>query len=165
MRKSLWPVQMVLVICALLFCSRSAHGDVWKAQDLNCQIELPSGPDWNPVSPSAAMVKVAMRNQAKQESIALFVGDAPPASQTLETFLPGFTKTYFPAGVSTKKNEKDLMIDGRLACRFEDTVELQGQLIRRGTLVVLDGGKFYQVGVTSLSGNPLTDRCKTGVFA
>src|SRR5689334_7454551 len=106
-------VQFLLAIFALQLLSWNAGGEVWKSQELNCEISLPAGRGWNPAPAPAPILKVAMINQAEGKTIAVYVVDAPRNNQTLSSFLPGFKQSWFKEGVSTDGSEEALEIDGR----------------------------------------------------
>ena len=149
--------QIILVVCTLQLLPWKARGETWKSPELNCEISLPSGGGWSSVPPPVAILKVAVRNQTEAKTISLYVVDAPPSSQTLSGFLPGFKKSWFQEGVSTDRSEEAATIDGRSARRLKDTVMIQGTKMHRVNTVVIDNGKVYQVAAMSRSGNPLDD--------
>jgi hypothetical protein len=150
-------LQVAIVVCALQLLASNARGEVWKSQELNCEITLPSGSDWSRVTPPAPILKVAMRNEAQGKTISLYVVDAPRDGQSLSSFLPGFKTAWFKEGVSTDRSEESLVIDGRSAHRLMDTIAIQGTVMRRVNTLVIDNGQVYQIAAMSRSGNPLDD--------
>ena len=161
-RQHLRSVQIAIFVCAPQLLSGNARGEVWKSQELNCEIILPSGRDWSPVPPPVPILKVAMRNQTEAKTVSLYVVDAPQNGQTLSSFLPGFEQSWFKEGVSSNRSEETLAIDGRSARRLKDTVLIQGTVMQRVNTVVIDNGKLYQIAAMSRSGIPLTTRKSGG---
>jgi hypothetical protein len=150
-------LQIAIVVCAIQLLARNAPGEVWKSQELNCAITLPSGSDWSRVTPPAPIVKVAVRNQAQGKTIALYVVEAPSDGQSLSSFLPGFKESWFEEGLTSDRSEESLSIDGRTARRLMDTVTIQGTSMRRANTIIIDNGKVYQITAMCRTGKPLDD--------
>jgi hypothetical protein len=149
--------QMAVVVCALPLLSGTVRGEVWKSPELNCELTLPSGGNWSPVTASVPALKVAMRNLAEGKAVSLLVGSAPRDAQTLEAFLPSFEKGWFKQGASTDTSEQRLTIDGRAASRLKQTVIVKGTTLRMVNTIVIDHGKVYIIDASSRSTDPLGD--------
>jgi hypothetical protein len=109
------------------------------------------------VLPPAPILKVAVRNITEGKSVALYIVDAPQDGPTLSSFLPGFKKSWFKEGVSSNRSEEWTTIDGRSACRLNDTVTTQGMVMQRVDIIVIDNKLVYQVAAMSRSGDPVED--------
>jgi hypothetical protein len=150
-------VQIAIVVCALPLLSGTARGEIWKSQQLNCELTLPSGGDWSPVASPVPAMKVAMRNLAEAKAVSLLVGDAPRDGQTLASFLPGFKKGWFKQGVSTDVSEESMTIDGRAACCLKQTIIVKGTTLRMVNTIVIDNGEVYIINASSRSTDPVDD--------
>jgi len=152
-----FPIQIAAVVCALSLLSGTVRGAVWKSQQLNCEVTLPSGGGWTSVPSTIPAVKVAVRNPAEVKAVTLIVSDAPRDGHTLATFLPGFINGVLKKGLSTDVSEDRLTIDGRAAFSLGQTVSIKGTKIRIVNNIVIDHGTVYIIEAASRSTNPLDD--------
>jgi hypothetical protein len=150
-------IQIAIAVGASLLLSSTANGEVWRSQQLNCEITLPSGGGWTSVPSTVPAIKVAVRNPAELKAIVLVVSDAPRDGQTLTTFLPGFINGVLKKGLSTDVSEDRLTIDGRAAFSLGQTVSLKGTKMRIVNNIVIDHGTVYIIEASSPSTNPLDD--------